>query len=149
MADPVRYRGTMQLSGRNTGILVPPDVLEALGGGKRPAVRVVVNGYAYTSTVGSMGGRALIPFSSDRRTESGIAGGDEIEVELALDDAPRVTVVPDDLLAALRAAGAEGAFEGLAPSARKAHVTNVESAKSPETRQRRVGSIAAKLAPGG
>jgi uncharacterized protein YdeI (YjbR/CyaY-like superfamily) len=33
----------------------------------------------------------------------------------------------------------------LAPSQRKAHVTNVEGAKTAETRQRRIRSIVAKL----
>ena len=73
----VRYRTTMALLGRNTGVPVPDEVLEELGGGRRPAVEVEVNGFRYRGTVGVMGGRALISFSSDRRRESGIAGGDD------------------------------------------------------------------------
>lgn len=131
----------MHLTGRNTGIPVPPEVLDELGGGKRPAVAVVVNGYRFSSTVGSMGGRALIPFSFERRAESGIAGGDELEVSLELDAAPRETPVPEDLAAALDAAGARDAFDALAPSRRKAHVVAVEGAKAPETRARRVAAV--------
>lgn len=141
----VDYRTTMHLTGRNTGIPVPPEVLEALGGGKRPAVVVVVNGYRYTSTVGAMGGQALIPFSSERRTDSGIAGGDELEVSLQLDAAPREAPVPDDLAAALAEAGVRPAFDALAPSRRKAHVVSVESAKAPETRARRVAAAVDSL----
>ena len=141
----VDYRTTMHLIGRNTGIPVPPEVLEELGGGKRPAVAVVVNGYRYGSTVGSMGGQALIPFSSERRTESGIAGGDALEVSLELDAAPRETPVPDDLAAALAEAGVRKAFDALAPSRRKAHVTSVEGAKAPETRARRVAAAVESL----
>ena len=141
-----RFSGTMAQVGNNTGIEVPPEVLERLGGGKRPAVSVVVNGYAYRSTVGSMGGRSLIPFSSDKRASSGIGGGDPIEVELTLDTAPRVVELPADLAAALDAAGLRPAFEALAPSHRKAHVTSVDSAKAAETRQRRVDAVVAKLA---
>ena len=81
----MRFTTTLFQTGNNTGIEVPPDVLEALGGGKRPAVRVVVNGFEYPSTVGAMGGRALIPFSSDKRAATGLAGGDAIEVDLELD----------------------------------------------------------------
>jgi D-alanine-D-alanine ligase len=46
-------------------------------------VSVSVNGYAYRSTLASMGGRFLIPFSSDKRAETGIAGGDPIVVKPA------------------------------------------------------------------
>ena len=141
----MRFDTTMSQMGNNTGIEVPAELLDQLGGGKRPAVTVVVNGFAYDSTVGVMGGRFLIPFSSDKRAATGIAGGDAITVELELDSAPRTTVVPDDLAAALAAAGATEAFDKLAPSARKAHVTNVEGAKAQDTRERRVAAIIDKL----
>ena len=141
MSETVRYTTTMALIGRNTGIPVPDEVLDRLGGGRRPAVDVTVNGYRYRGTVGSMGGRALISFSSDHRASSGIAGGDELEVELALDTAPREVVVPAALAAALEAAGAADRFAGLAPSQRKAHVTAVEQAKAEETRTRRIAKI--------
>jgi hypothetical protein len=145
VAVSVDYRTAMHLIGRNTGIPVPPEVLEALGGGKRPAVAVVVNGYRFSSTVGSMGGQALIPFSSERRAESGLAGGDDLAVSLELDAAPRETAVPDDLAAALAGAGVREAFDALAPSRRKAHVTAVEGAKAAETRARRVAAVVESL----
>ena len=141
----VEYRTTMHLTGRNTGIPVPPEVLEALGGGKRPAVAVAVNGSRFASTVGSMGGQALIPFSSERRAESGIGGGDELEVSLELDAAPREAAVPDDLAAALDGAGLRAAFDALAPSRRKAHVVSVEGAKAAETRERRIAAVLTAL----
>jgi hypothetical protein len=145
----MRFETTMFQTGNNTGIEVPPAVIEAFGAGRKPAVVVNVNGYAYRSTVAVMGGRYLIPFSSDKRAETGIQGGDPIVVELEVDTAPRTVEVPDDLAAALDAApGARVAFDALSPSARKAHVTNVESAKAAETRQRRVDGIAAKLSAG-
>jgi hypothetical protein len=142
---PMRFETTMSQMGNNTGIEVPAEVLEALGGGKRPAVNVTVNGFAYPSTVGSMGGRSLIPFSSDKRAATGIGGGDAIVVEVTLDTAPRTTPVPDDLAAALAAADLREAFDALAPSHRKAHVTSVESAKAAETRARRVEAVVTKL----
>lgn len=143
----MRFETTMLLTGNNTGIEVPPDVIEALGAGRKPAVTVSVNGYEYRSTVAVMGGRHLIPFSSDKRAATGIQGGDPIVVDVEVDTAPRTVEVPEDLAAALDGTpGARAAFDALSPSARKAHVTNVESAKAPETRQRRVDAIVAKLA---
>lgn len=139
----------MSQLGNNTGIEVPPEVIEALGGGKRPPVLVRVNGYEYRSTVGVMGGRSLIPFSSDKRKETGIGGGDAIEVEVELDTAPRTVEVPADFQAALEAApGAVAAFEALAPSHKKAHVIAIEQAKAAETRQRRIDAAVAKLVGG-
>lgn len=141
----MRFETVMSQVGNNTGIEVPAEVIEALGGGRRPAVTVTVNGYAYRSTVGVMGGRSLVPFSSDRRRESGIGGGDPITVEIDLDTAPRTVEVPDDLVAALRDAGVTEAFAALSPSARKAHVTAVETAKAADTRARRVEAVVARV----
>ncbi|MET0736603.1 MAG: YdeI/OmpD-associated family protein [Microbacterium sp.] len=141
----MRFDTTMALMGNNTGIEIPPELLEQLGGGKRPPVKVVVNGFAYDSTVGVMGGRFLIPFSSEKRAATGIQGGDAITVDVELDTAPRTTAIPADLAAALAAAGVTEAFDKLAPSARKAHVTNIEGAKSDDTRARRVTAVVAKL----
>ena len=71
----MKFSTTMLQMGNNTGIEVPADVIEVLGAGKKPAVVVDVNGYQYRSTVAVMGGKYLLPFSAERRKESGIAGG--------------------------------------------------------------------------
>ncbi len=131
--------------GNNTGIEVSAEQIDALGGGKRPAVKVVVNGFAYASTVGVMGGKFLIPFSSDKRAATGLKGGDPITVDLEIDDAPRTVEVPDDLATALAEASLSSVFDALAPSHRKAHVTSVESAKAADTRARRVAAVITKL----
>lgn len=88
------FSGHLFQDGSNTGIEVPPATDEALGSGRRPAVVMTVNGYTYRSTVAVMGGRHLISFSSDRRRETGLAGGDAIDVTLELDTAPRTVEVP-------------------------------------------------------
>lgn len=143
---PQTFTTTLLLDGSNTGVEVPPAVVEALGAGKRAPVVVTVNGHTYRSTLAVMGGRHLIPFSAAHRRETGLAGGDPIEVTLELDTAPRVVEVPADLAAALDAApGARAAFDALSPSARKAHVTAVEGAKAAETRARRVAAVVAKV----
>ena len=93
-----------------------------------------------------MGGKFLLPFSAERRRDSGISGGDTIDVELILDTAPRTVEVPKDLLAALDGSPvAAAAWEKLSPSARKAHVTSVLDAKAAETRARRIAGIVTKL----
>ncbi|OCC08764.1 YdeI/OmpD-associated family protein [Streptomyces sp. PTY087I2] len=142
----MKFSTTMFQTGNNTGIEVPESVVEALGAGKRPPVNVTVNGYAYRSTIAPMGGQYLIPFSSDKRKETGIGGGDAIEVELTLDTAPRTVEPPEDLAAALAAVpGAAEAFAALSPSRQKAHVTSIEGAKAQETRERRIAKTVAEL----
>lgn len=141
----MRFETTMLLTGNNTGIEVPPELVDELGAGRRPPVVVTVNGFEYRSTIASMGGKFLIPFSSDKRAATGIAGGDAITVDLELDTAPRTVAPPDDLAKALDAAGLRAAFDALAPSHQKAHVTAVETAKAAETRARRVEAVVAKL----
>ncbi|PPF34023.1 YdeI/OmpD-associated family protein [Pseudoclavibacter sp. AY1H1] len=142
----MEFTTTMSLVGRNTGIEVPVEVIERLGAGKKPAVVVTVNGYTYRSTVAVMGGRFLISFSAEKRKETGIEGGDPITVVIELDTEPRTTEVPADLAEALDDAGALARFDALSPSARKAHVTKVESAKADATRERRIAAVVASLA---
>jgi hypothetical protein len=128
-----------------TGILVPPAVVSALGGSKKPSVKVTLNGYTYRSTVATMNGRFMIGLSAENRKPAGLQGNEELEIKLELDTEPRVTSVPHDLKAALIKGKALGAFEKAAPSRRKEFVRQVEEAKSPETRQRRILKVVESL----
>jgi len=143
MPEPgsVRFRTTIQQSGKTTtGIQVPEDVVEGLGAGKRPPVTVTINGYTYRSTVAVMGGRYLVSVSAEHRAGAGVAAGDEVDVDIALDTAPRQVTVPADFAAALDAEPeAQRTFDGLSYSNRSWHVLQVEGAKTDQTRQRRIG----------
>src|SRR5829696_5809343 len=100
----MRFRTTIQRNGRTAmGFEVPPDVVEGLGAGKRPPVTVTINGYTYRNSVAVMGGAYMIGVSSEHRGPAGVQGGEEVEVELALDTAPREVTVPPELQAALEA----------------------------------------------
>ena len=145
-----RFRATIESSGKTaTGIRVPPEVVEALGSGKRPAVRVTINGYTYRTTVGVMGGAFMLPLSADNRRAAGVGAGDEVSVDLELDTAPREVEVPSDLAAALKHdAEAQGAFNALSYSARRRHVLSVEAARTAETRHRRIESVITDLHKG-
>lgn len=144
------FRTTLQLHGKNaTGIEIPPEVIQELGSGKKPAVTVTLDGsYTYRNTVATMGGVHLVGVSAEHRAASGVAAGDEVEVTLELDTAPRVVEVPADLAEALDAAGLRQAFDALAFSHRKEHVRAIESAKAPETRARRILKAIEKLRAG-
>jgi hypothetical protein len=147
----MRFQATIMLDGKTaTGIEVPADVMAALGPGKRPSVRVTINGYTYPSTVGSMGGRSLIPVSAEVRAKAGVAAGDQVDVDIVVDTEPRSVEVPEDLAAALEGApGARRAFEQLSYSNQRRHVLAVTQAKTTETRQRRIDKVVAELSATG
>ena len=142
----MRFSTTMFQTGNNTGIEVPADVVDALGAGKRPPV-TRHGERLHLPLDGRVDGRKyLLPFSAERRSESGISGGDAIDVELELDTAPRVVDVPEDLRAALDGSpDAAAAWAKLSYSQQKAHVTSVSGAKAAETRDRRVAAVVTKL----
>ncbi len=145
--DQTSFRTTVISSGKTaTGIVVPPDVVAALGDGKRPAVRVTINGQTYRSTVAVMGGEFMIGISAANRELTGARAGDEIDVLLELDTAPRVVELPADFRAALDADPvARAFFDGLSNSAKGWHVSSVEGAKTAETRTRRIEKSVAML----
>lgn len=147
----VTFRTTLLQEGKTaTGIRVPMEAVEALGAGLRPPVVVRVNGYQYRSTVMTYGGDTpMLPFASEHRAASGIKAGDEIEVALELDTAPREVEVPEDLAAALAADPvAKAFFDGLSNSNKKVHTLSVADAKTPETRARRIEKSIALLREG-
>lgn len=145
----MKFRAELQLNGKTaTGIEVPAEVVEALGS-RRAAVQVRINGYGYRSTIGTMGGRSLVPVSAEHRKGAGIAAGDEVDVELELDTAPREVAVPAELAAALKKdAKAKKFFDGLAPSHQRAYTVWIDDAKKAETRERRIGQAIDMLRAG-
>jgi hypothetical protein len=134
------FHATVQLDGKTaTGIVVPPAVVASLGSGRQPLVHVAIGAHRYRSKVAVRGGEFKLPISAEQRAAAGVAAGDEIEVTLELDTQPREVEVPADLAAALDAApAARSAFDALSNSGKRAIALNVEGAKTPETRARRV-----------
>ena len=145
----MQFRTTlMQFGPNNTGINVPEEVLAALGNGKRRIkVVVTVNGHSYRSSAAPYGSDLiLIPFNAEQRAATGLRGGEEITVDLMLDEAPRVVEVPVDLAAALVAEPQARAFyDGLSYTNQKSFATWIEEAKKAETRTARVERAVAML----
>lgn len=135
-----RFRTTIQSSGKKaTGITVPPEVVASFGSGKRPPVRVTINGYTYQSTVAVMGGEFVLGVSAEVRERAGVAAGDNVDVDLELDTQPRRIEVPPDFAKALKKdPAANRTFDGLSYSNKQWHVLSIEGAKSAETRERRI-----------
>lgn len=136
----MEFRAEVEQTGRTTtGIEVPAEVVDALGGGRRPKVTVTLNGATYRSSIASMGGRFLVGVSAENRALTGVKGGDVVDVTLELDTAPREVEVPPDFAAALEVVPqAQAMFARLAYSHQRAHVDAINGAKQAKTRRRRI-----------
>jgi hypothetical protein len=136
----MRFTATIHQGGKTaTGIPIPDDVITALGAGKKPPVKLTVNGYSYRSTVATVDGRFMVGFSADHRAASGLNAGDEVIVEIEVDTQPRTVELPADFQAALESEPkAKATFDKLSNSLKGYHVSQVTGAKTEETRHRRI-----------
>jgi hypothetical protein len=146
----MRFRTTLELAGKTaTGFRVPAEIVAALGTSKRPPVRVTINGHTYRNTVAVYGGVFMLGVSAENREAAGVQAGDELDVDIELDTAPREVSIPPDFADALDAdADARRAFDRLSYSHKQQHILAIEQAKTAETRQRRIAKAISGLREG-
>lgn len=149
--DPpsVTFDAVIVGSATKTGIPVPTEVLGKLDAGQRPAVVVDLNGYSYRTSIGVMSGQHLVPVSAEIRKATGVAADSHVQVTLTLATGPRAAEVPSDLAEALDLEPtARQFFASLSNSLQRMHVDNINAAKAPETRQRRIEKCVALFLEG-
>jgi hypothetical protein len=144
------FRAAIQQTGKTAcGIEVPEAIVDALGASRRPAVVVTLDGYTYRSTVAPMNDGFWVGVNADHREASGLRAGDEVQVTLELDTAPREVEVPPELAAALDADPvARAFFDGLSYSNKRVFTLSVEGTNNPETKARRVDKALALMREG-
>ena len=140
---------TLELRGHDgnaAGFVVPDEVVEELGGGRRPKVVVTIGEHTWRSSIVNMGGQFMLGVSMANREAAGVAAGQTLGIEVVLDTAPRTVDVPDDLAAELtgdataREAWARWSFTRQNEAARL-----LTEARKPETRARRLTKVLAEL----
>ena len=136
----MKFKAKVIPSGNATAVEVPKALVDELGGGARPAVAITINGHRWRSRIALMRGLCLVGISAANRAAGGIAEGDTVTVELALDMEERTVELPADLAKALKGA-ARAAFDKLPFGLKRKHVATIEEAKAPETRQRRIAKL--------
>jgi hypothetical protein len=146
----MRFRTRIEQGDKTaTGIRIPPEIIESLGKGKRPPIRVTIGNYTYRSTVAVLGGAYMVGLSAENRAGSGVGGGDEVDVDIELDTEPREVAVPEDFAAALaREPEAQRTFDKLSYSNKSWHTLQIEGAKAADTRARRIEKSVSALREG-
>jgi hypothetical protein len=125
-------------------IALPFDQKTVFGRTRAP-VLVTINGHSWRSTVTTIGGTPWLPLRQSNREAAGVREGVAMEVTVTLDTAPRSVDPPEDLRAAIEAAGAWPAWKKLSFTHQREHVEAIEGAKKPETRARRIAKCVAML----
>ena len=91
----------IELGGKTaTGIAVPDEIVAALGGGKRPAVRVTLGGHCYRTTVARMGGGSSFA-QNGQPGGRGVVAGDEVEAVIEMDRPVLLACIARSVLVAI------------------------------------------------
>jgi len=136
----IQIRALLQPRGPAAAVVLDDAQVAVVGeGARRFPVVATVNGYTWRTSVARMGGEFLLGLNKEVRQGAGVEAGDEVDVTVELDTAPREVEVPEALAAALAAdPQAKASFEDMAFTHRKEYARWIAEAKQQETRQRRV-----------
>jgi uncharacterized protein DUF1905/bacteriocin resistance YdeI/OmpD-like protein len=136
--------------GGGTFITIPDHVATKLGLRGMPKIQAVIAGAPYRGSLRPMGdGTYGLGVLKSIQAGARVGAGDRITVLLELDTAPRIVEVPADLAQVLAASKkAAAAWEKLSFTNKKELAVSIESAKKPETRERRLNAAVAKLTGG-
>jgi hypothetical protein len=150
---PLEFTAALQPAGDTAACCVyfPWDLKETYGRGNLVPVDTLWDGRVrYQGSLAMMGGtRAMLLCRKDILAQLGKAAGDEVQVRVTLDTAPRAVEVPEALAAALDASpDARRAWEALSASARRDYAQWIAEAKRDETRASRVQKALPRIVAG-
>lgn len=120
------------------------DAIRGTPGRARVPLAVTYKGRTFRTSVSVYNGQWMTVVNAQMR-DGGLVPGSSYTVDMSVDAAERTVDVPDDAAKALKAAGLATAFAALSYSHRKEHIRAIEDAKKPETRQRRIEAMIAKV----
>jgi hypothetical protein len=147
----VKFRAKIE-EGRGGGafIVVPFDVGEAFGRRGQVRVKGTIDGQPFQSSMAPMGGgHHVLGIHKATREAIGKSIGDSVALVVEPDTAERSVTVPEDFAGALaKSKRAQQQFDGFAYTHRKEYVHWIESAKRPETRQRRIADAVSRISKG-
>lgn len=154
MIPTITFRAVLEPGGPSfmptQTIVVPVEVLEALGGKATKRVIATVRGQALRLGLLPLeGGGCYLMLNKNVCAAVGIRLGDELEIHIGPDPNPDHVDLPDELAEALAAwPEAEMAFSNYSGAHRRAMARLVAEAKQPETRIRRALKLTENLGRG-
>jgi hypothetical protein len=112
-----------------------------------PKIQAVIAGQPYRGSLMPMGdGTYCLGVLKSIQESAGVGFGDTVAIELEVDTAPRLVEPPADLAKAMAKDRKMAAtWDSLSFTNKKEMARSLEEAKRPETRERRLTAILAKL----
>lgn len=144
----MKFRLDVLATGKTTATVIlsqqQVDAIRGSAGKARVPLAITYKGQTYRTSVSIYRGQWMTVVNQEMRL-GGLVPGGTYSVDISVDTQERTVEVPEDLLAALKKAKLQSAFEKLSYSHRKEHVRSVTEAKKPETRLARIEKVIAKL----
>jgi hypothetical protein len=148
----VTFKGVLTPTPRGGGgclVPVPAEVAAELGLKGMPKIQAIIAGTPYRGSLMPMGdGTYCLGVLKSIQEAAGVGFGDTVTVQLEVDSEPRTVVMPADLARAIAGDGkAQAAWDRLSYTNKKEMAVSLESAKRPETRERRLAQAVEALTP--
>jgi hypothetical protein len=149
----VRFSAVLEPADVGTFVVIPPDVVAALGATGRTSVTGTIDGQPFSNqvmpyTFEGVGRQVVMVVNKAVRRALGKEAGESVELVLARDPRSRSAdvAVPPELADALATdPEVRSRFDRLAPSHRREYAEFVGEAKREETRRRRAEQTVARL----
>lgn len=143
----VRFSAKVYKLGINPCVDVPKRISQAFGVRGYVPVAGTLNGQPIRATLVPKGsGRHRLYLNNEMRQRAEVAVGDRVTLVLRLDREPRTIPMPEAFAAALKKdKSAQAAFERLPPSRQKEVLAYLNWVKRPETLQRNIEKVMARL----
>ena len=131
------------------GIAPPFDVVEVFGRKGRVPVKGTINGFPFRSSLMNMADGHMMAVNAEMRAGAKCKAGDMVSVVMELDEEKRTVEVPAYLKKIIDGDGkAKEVWDRLSFTYQKEYVREIEGAKKPETRERRIASMMDMLRKG-
>jgi hypothetical protein len=130
-------------SGSEAAALKPPfDVVEVFQRKGRVPVKGTINGFPFRSSLMNMGDGHMMAVNAQLRVGGRCKAGDTVAVVMELDEDERTVEVPAYLKKIIDSdPKAKESWSRLSFTHRKEYVREIDSAKRPETREKRIAGM--------
>src|SRR3974390_3536754 len=129
--------------GSSVAALKPPfDVVEVFQRKGRVPVRGTINGFPFRSSLMNMGDGHMMVVNAELRTGAKCKAGDTVSMVMELDEEKRQVEVPAYLKKIIASEPkAKEAWDKLSFTHQKEYVREIDGAKRPETREKRIAAM--------